>query len=146
VSADGGAGAGRPAGPPKLPPGRSPQPQRPELSSVGSRTLIFVCHGPSCSERGSHEVCRVLRERVAAATPTVRRLLRVCETTCLDSCATGPNVVLGHDQRLRTGLVLADVERFLEFVVGGAGDRQGVPSTPGAPSEPGAPTRTPTGT
>lgn len=120
---------GSPSGPPKLPPGRSPQPQRPEPPVAGGRTLIFVCHGPSCSERGSPEVCRVLRERLAAAPAAVRRALRVCETTCLDSCATGPNVVLGNDQRLRTGLTLAEVERFLEFVVGGA-----LPGTPAAPA------------
>ncbi|HZL99975.1 MAG TPA: (2Fe-2S) ferredoxin domain-containing protein, partial [Planctomycetota bacterium] len=90
--------AGKPGGPPKLPPGRSPQPQGAELPTVGARTLIFVCHGPSCSERGSPEVCRLLRERVAALPAEARRALRVCETTCLDSCATGPNVVLGHDQ------------------------------------------------
>jgi len=119
------SGPAKSSGPPKLPSGRSPQPQRPELSNVGARTLIFVCHGPSCSERGSPEVCRVLRERIAAAPAAMRRSLRVCETTCLDSCATGPNVVLGHDQRLRTGLVLAEVERFLEFVTGGAGEGPG---------------------
>ena len=122
------SGPGKTSGPPRLPSGRSPQPQRPEQSSVGARTLIFVCHGPSCSERGSPEVCRVLRERIAAAPAAMRRSLRVCETTCLDSCATGPNVVLGHDQRLRTGLVLAEVERFLEFVTGGA--EPGTKATP----------------
>jgi len=122
AAAGGDAGAsGVPGGgPPRLPPGRSPQPQRPELTTVGSRTLIFVCHGPSCSERGSQEMCRTLRDRIAAAPPSMRRLLRVCETTCLDSCATGPNVVLGHDSRLRTGLLPGDVERFLDFVAGGA--------------------------
>lgn len=122
-------GSKPPSGPPRLPSGRSPQPQRPELPTLGARTLIFVCHGPSCSERGSREVCRVLRERIAAAPPAVRRSLRVCETTCLDSCATGPNVVLGHDQRLRTGLTLAEVERFLEFVTGGLGSPPPGPPT-----------------
>jgi len=142
VSGTSGAGtpgspSGSSGGPPKLPPGRSPQPQRPELSTVGARTLIFVCHGPSCSERGSREVCRVLRERVAAAPPAVRRALRVCESTCLDSCATGPNVVLGADQRLRTGLTLAEVERFLEFVVGGAVPGGPVGTPPGGAARPG---------
>ena len=117
------------SGPPKLPPGRSPRPQRSE-PAVGARTLIFVCHGPSCTERGSPEVCRELRERIAAAAPGVRRALRVCETTCLDSCATGPNVVLGHDQRLRTGLTLAELDRFLEFVIGGAAPTESRPPDP----------------
>ena len=127
-------GAGTPSGTPKLPPGRSLQPQRPELPSLGSRTLIFVCHGPSCSERGSPAVCRLLRERIAGAPLEVQRLLRVCETTCLDSCATGPNVVLGHDGRLRTGLMPADVERFLDFVVGGTGGGRAVQAGPGTPT------------
>ena len=104
----------------------------PGAPATGPRTLVFVCHGPSCSERGSPEVCRVLRERLAAAPAAVRRALRVCETTCLDSCATGPNVVLGSDQRLRTGLTLAEVERFLEFVVGGALPSASVPPAPAA--------------
>ena len=107
---------------------------------AGGRTLVFVCHGPSCSERGSPEVCRLLRERLAAAPPAVRRALRVCETTCLDSCATGPNVVLGNDQRLRTGLTLAEVERFLEFVVGGAVPAPPAPAGPSAGQDPGDPT------
>jgi (2Fe-2S) ferredoxin len=136
VSAIGGAGtpSGTPGTTPKLPAGRSLPPQRAELPSLGTRTLIFMCHGPSCSERGSPEVCRLLRERIATAPPHVQRMLRVCETTCLDSCATGPNVVIGHDGRLRTGLMPADIERFLDFVVGGAQARNTTPLKPETPS------------
>lgn len=81
-------------------------------------------------------MCRALRERVAGAGTTVRRLVRVCTTSCLDSCATGPNVVLGHDQRLRTGLVLGEVGSFLDFVVGGVTNEVDRPASGGRSSPP----------
>lgn len=84
-----------------------------------ARTLIFVCHGPSCTERGSPRTCRLLRERVEAS--PARNAVRVCETTCLDSCATGPNVVLGHDAGLHTGVAPEQAERFLDVLLGGLG-------------------------
>jgi NADH:ubiquinone oxidoreductase subunit E len=91
----------------------------PDAPLPRARTLIFVCHGPSCTERGSPETCRLLAERVAAS--PARGVVRVCETTCLDSCATGPNVVLGHDAGLHTGITPAASERFLDTLLGGLG-------------------------
>ncbi|MHC5209547.1 MAG: (2Fe-2S) ferredoxin domain-containing protein [Planctomycetota bacterium] len=90
-----------------------------EAPEPAARTLLFVCHGPSCSERGSAETCRILRERVADS--PARTAVRVCETTCLDSCATGPNVVIGHDAGLHTGITTEAAERFLDTLLGGLG-------------------------
>ena len=89
-----------------------------ESASAG-RTLIFVCHGPSCSERGSPETCRRLREAIAAS--PARRALRVCETGCLDNCATGPNVLVSHERLIRTGVLPAETAALLEFLIGPAG-------------------------
>ena len=59
---------------------------------------VFVCHGPSCSERGSPETRRGLHAALGQA-------FRVCTTSCLDSCATGPNVVVQGEPRVHTGVV-----------------------------------------
>jgi NADH:ubiquinone oxidoreductase subunit E len=88
-----------------------------EVPEPRARTLLFVCHGPSCTERGSPETCRLLRERVANS--PAREAVRVCETTCLDSCATGPNVVIGHDAGLHTGITAEAAEGFLDTLLGG---------------------------
>ena len=88
-------------------------------SAPAGRTLIFVCHGPSCSERGSPETCRRLREAIAAS--PARRELRVCETGCLDNCATGPNVLVSHERLIRTGVLPAETGALLEFLIGPAG-------------------------
>jgi NADH:ubiquinone oxidoreductase subunit E len=93
-------------------PARRPEPPR-------VRTLLFVCHGPSCTERGSPETCRLLREGVAAS--PAQGVLHVCETTCLDSCATGPNLAIGHDAGLHTGVTAERAERFLDALLGGLG-------------------------
>lgn len=82
------------------------------------RTLIFVCHGPSCSERGSPETCRRLRAALAAS--PARLAVRVCETTCLDNCATGPNVVLGHEGQIRSGVLPERTDALLGFLLGDA--------------------------
>jgi NADH:ubiquinone oxidoreductase subunit E len=84
----------------------------------GPRLLILMCHGPSCSERGSPMACARLREALAAS--PLRRRVRVSETNCLDRCATGPNVVLADDGRVLTGVLPDEVERLLDFAVGDA--------------------------
>lgn len=85
------------------------------------RTLLFVCHGPSCSERGSPETFRRLREAIAAS--PARRALRVCETTCLDNCATGPNIAIGHEGQIRSGVVCGQVDALLEVLIGDSAGR-----------------------
>lgn len=81
------------------------------------RTLVFMCHGPSCSERGSPEACRKLREALAAS--PARRAVRVVETGCLDNCATGPNVLLAHEGQIRSGVVPAEVDGLVQLLAGG---------------------------
>jgi NADH:ubiquinone oxidoreductase subunit E len=81
------------------------------------RTLVFVCHGPSCSERGSAETCRRLRETLLGGPNS--HGVRVCETSCLDHCATGPNVVIGHSGRLISGQLPEEASRLAEFLAGG---------------------------
>ncbi|MGQ0553924.1 MAG: (2Fe-2S) ferredoxin domain-containing protein [Planctomycetota bacterium] len=88
----------------------------PPVEIVAVENFVFVCHGPSCSERGSPAVCVRLREVVAAS--SARRTLRICETGCLDHCATGPNVVLGETRRLVTGVAAPDVPAFLRLLIG----------------------------
>lgn len=88
-----------------------------------NRTLLLVCHGPSCSERGSPESCRRLREAIAAS--PARRSLRVVETHCLDNCATGPNVLLTRESQIRSGVLPGEVEALVELLAGGAATSAG---------------------
>jgi NADH:ubiquinone oxidoreductase subunit E len=82
------------------------------------RTLVLVCHGPSCSERGSAESCRLLREAIASGSS--RRSVRVSETGCLDSCATGPNVLVTSEGAVQTGVMPASVGHLLALLTGSA--------------------------
>lgn len=92
----------------------------PAIEPTNGRTLVFVCHGPSCSERGSPENYRKLKERIAES--PARRTVRVCETTCLDNCATGPNVAISHEAHIRSGVRGAELDILLDFLVGGITD------------------------
>lgn len=69
---------------------------------LAARTLVLVCHGPSCTERGSPETLVRLREGLAAS--PARRHVQVCTTTCLDNCATGPNVLVSREGAINTGV------------------------------------------
>jgi NADH:ubiquinone oxidoreductase subunit E len=80
------------------------------------RTLVLVCHGPSCSERGSVETCRLLREAIAGS--AARRSVRVSETGCLDSCATGPNVLVASEGAVQTGILPANVPTLVLLLRG----------------------------
>jgi NADH:ubiquinone oxidoreductase subunit E len=78
----------------------------PPLTRVGAasessarRLLLLVCHGPSCSERGGPELLARLEAQAGDAP------VRLCRTTCLDHCATGPNVVLCDTQLIQTGML-----------------------------------------
>jgi NADH:ubiquinone oxidoreductase subunit E len=82
-----------------------------------NRTLVLVCHGPSCSERGGTVSCQRLREALASS--PARRSMRVVETGCLDNCATGPNVLLSHESQIRTGVLPAEVEALVDLLAGG---------------------------
>jgi (2Fe-2S) ferredoxin len=85
---------------------------------VEPRTLVLVCHGPSCSERGSPETCRLLKEAVANG--PARRSVRVSETGCLDSCATGPNVLVASEGAVQTGVKGASVAALVAMLTGAA--------------------------
>ena len=89
-----------------------------DAAPVEPRTLVLVCHGPSCSERGSPETCRLLREAVAAG--PARRSVRVSETGCLDSCATGPNVLVASEGGVQTGVMPGKVGQLLALLTGRA--------------------------
>jgi (2Fe-2S) ferredoxin len=95
----------------RVAPGESePEPAQDE------RTVVFVCHGPSCSERGSVTLCAELRRLVAS-----RDDVRICETSCLDHCAMGPNVVLGASTAIQHGVGPDRAEDFVRLVTGEAG-------------------------
>jgi (2Fe-2S) ferredoxin len=59
-----------------------------------------------------------LREALAAS--PAWRAVRVVETGCLDNCATGPNVLLGHEGQIRSGMVPGEVEGLVQVLAGGA--------------------------
>jgi|SRR5262245_24620078 len=77
--------------------------------------VVYVCHGPSCSERGGLALCEALRALLAASGDAA---LRVCETTCLDHCATGPNVLIGQGRRVQTGVLPSDAGALLDLLTG----------------------------
>ena len=77
------------------------------------RALVLVCQGPSCSERGSPELFARLSEVPGAA-----RLL-LCKTSCLDHCATGPNVVVTDELRIQTGVRPSQADELARLLLGG---------------------------
>jgi NADH:ubiquinone oxidoreductase subunit E len=86
-------------------------------SAPAVRSVVFVCHGPSCSERGSPALCRQLRELLNES--SARRAVRVCETTCLDHCATGPNALLSHEGAIQAGLAPGSLPELIALAVSG---------------------------
>jgi len=70
---------------------------------LDERSLVFVCQGPSCGERGGRQLAQWLRSWIGGC--EARFGLRVCETTCLDHCPTGPNVAVQEESGVRTGVV-----------------------------------------
>jgi (2Fe-2S) ferredoxin len=81
------------------------------------RSVVFVCHGPSCTERGSPDLCRQLRAKLNES--SARRAVRVCETTCLDHCATGPNMLISQEGAIQTGLAAERLDDLVALLTGG---------------------------
>ena len=77
------------------------------------RLLVFVCEGPSCTERGADQTFAEMQAHLAAGDGALRRSVRLCRTTCLDSCATGPNLVRADDDHLLTGVEANAVDGLL---------------------------------
>ncbi len=80
-------------------------------------TLLFVCHGPSCSERGSLQTFALLKASIEGS--PARRSLLLCQTSCLDHCATGPNVLVGGAERIVSGVLPGQEGLLLDFAAGG---------------------------
>ncbi len=78
-----------------------------------NRLLVFVCQGPSCTERGADATFAAMHQHLLAGDGTLRRSVRLCRTTCLDSCATGPNLVRADDRGLLTGIDAVLVDELL---------------------------------
>ena len=78
--------------------------------------MVFVCHGPSCSERGSPQLMQQLRMMVEGS--EARRTVRVCETSCLDNCATGPNVVVSDEGSIQTGVAPEKADALYRMLTG----------------------------
>jgi len=100
--------------------------RQPAAPAPAVRSIVFVCHGPSCSERGSPALCKQLRERLNES--SARRAVRVCETTCLDHCATGPNALLSHEGAIEACLAPERLDDIITLLVGG-----GAPRSTGSP-------------
>ncbi|HTE04704.1 MAG TPA: (2Fe-2S) ferredoxin domain-containing protein [Planctomycetota bacterium] len=82
-----------------------------------ARTIVFACHGPSCTERGSPEFTRRFRELLNDS--SARRTVRVCETSCLDHCATGPNLLVSHEGAIQAGVCVDKLEGLLAILAAG---------------------------
>ncbi len=104
--------------------------RQPAAPAPAVRAIVFVCHGPSCSERGSPALCKRLRERLNES--SARRAVRVCETSCLDHCATGPNALLSHEGAIQAGLAVEGLDDLITLLM--AGGTPPAPPTPTAPS------------
>jgi len=83
------------------------RPPREGPTAAAVRQVLFICQGPSCGERGGERLLQELRERQSGA--PWRSSLQICATSCLDSCPTGPNVLLAGEAGLLTGQLEADV-------------------------------------
>lgn len=53
--------------------------------------FLFVCQGPGCGERGGQALLERMRRHLASS--PARHHVRVCAASCMDSCATGPNIL-----------------------------------------------------
>ncbi len=107
-------GAGR--GPARLPPlGRVAPPTSSDMPAT-PRPVAFICHGPSCGERGGEALLAALAARQQAEPGRARVLL--CSTSCMDHCATGPNVMIGHEDGVQGGLLPENAEAIWEFLAG----------------------------
>ena len=82
------------------------------MSDAPFRWHVVACEGTSCRDRGSRDVVRALRSKIAE-----RGLLddvRVTTATCLDLCARGPNLVVYPDGVWYSGLSPARVTRVVD--------------------------------
>jgi len=81
---------------------------------LSARALVLVCHGPSCTERGSPET--LARLRAGLAHSPARRHVQVCTTTCLDNCATGPNVLVTREGAITTGMLPSACDQLVSAI------------------------------
>lgn len=88
-----------------------PDPKPQAQSPDAERRIVFVCQGPSCGERGGQQLLEQLKARLAGRADGA---LRACGSTCLDSCATGPNVMVTGARAVRTGVQGEQLEHLLE--------------------------------
>jgi (2Fe-2S) ferredoxin len=85
---------------------------QPQSQSAGAeRRIVFVCQGPSCGERGGQQLLEQLKARLAGRSDGA---VRACGSTCLDSCPTGPNVMVAGARAVRTGVQGEQLEHLLE--------------------------------
>ncbi|MCB9897493.1 MAG: (2Fe-2S) ferredoxin domain-containing protein [Planctomycetes bacterium] len=84
-----------------------------------TRVVFFVCQGPGCGERGGARLVEQMRGIVASS--PARRHVRVCTTSCMDSCATGPNVMRTGDGGLHTGVDAAQARALVEQQIAALG-------------------------
>jgi len=76
------------------------------------RHHVIACDGTSCRDRGSREVLRSLRARLAEKGLVGQIRLTVCN--CLGLCTRGPNLVVYPDGVWYSGLSPRRVERIVD--------------------------------
>jgi (2Fe-2S) ferredoxin len=76
------------------------------------RLHVVACEGTSCRDRGSRDVVRTLRRRLAER--GLAEEVRVTTATCLDLCGGGPNLVVYPDGVWYTGLSPRRVARIVD--------------------------------
>jgi (2Fe-2S) ferredoxin len=76
------------------------------------RLHVIACDGSSCRDRGSRDVLRTLRARLAEKGLVGEIRLSVC--SCLGLCTRGPNCVVYPDAVWYSGLSPRRVERIVD--------------------------------
>ena len=82
------------------------------MTAAPFRWHVVACEGTSCRDRGSRDVVRALRQRIAER--GLGEDVRLTTATCLDLCARGPNLVVWPDGVWYSGLSPARVRRIVD--------------------------------
>lgn len=80
-----------------------------------TRDYVFVCVGPTCSERGGTTLHQQWKELLVDRGEWERR--RVVRVNCFGECPTGPNVCLHPDGVFHTGVDVEDTHAALEAIL-----------------------------
>ncbi len=87
---------------------------------------LFVCNNRrpdgsskgSCGARGSEEIVSTLKEQIFQK-GLAKTLVRVCSSSCLDACSSGPSILVEPDGYLYGHVNLGDIPEIVDSLAEG---------------------------